>query len=206
MKLLVGLLILVIVIIGVVVILDGAVVGVAVWDLRKKSVPKSFLLKEKNRLALQRSTECSGFSSAHVLRSFGIDAEGNEMYAKMPGKMKSGAVMPRSLKKMLQQYGFNVRFVRGTLDSMKAELAKGNRVIAFVKTRIDKRWLHYVPIVGYDEQEIFIAESLGYLTNCKEEYFNRRLPAEEFLKYWNTAAWYMPFYKNTYLVVERCEK
>lgn len=203
MKLLVGLLIFGAAIIGIIIVLDSVIIGVAAWDRGKKSVPNSFLMKEKNRLALQRSTECAGFSSAHVLRSFGIEADGNEMYAKMPGKLKNGAVLPRNLKKALQGYGFKVRFVRGTLDSVKAELVKGNRVIAFVKTRLDKRWLHYVPIVGYNENEVFIAESLGYLTNCKEEHFNRRLSIEEFLKYWNTRAWYMPFYKNTYLVVER---
>ena len=203
MKLLVGLLIVIVVVIVMILVLDGVIIGVAAWEKGKKSAPVSFLLKEKNRLALQRSTECAGFSSAHVLRSFGVEAEGNDMYARMPGKLKNGAVLPGKLKKVLRGYGFKVRFVRGNVDSLKSELAKGNRVIAFVKTRLDKRWLHYVPIVGYNEEEIFIAESLGYLTNCREEHFNRRLSTEEFLKYWNTSAWYMPFYKNTYLVVER---
>lgn len=206
MKLLAGIFVLFIAILCAIVILDGCIIGVPVPVLRKKTAPKSFLLTEKNRLALQRSTECSGFSSAYVLRSFGVEADGNELYANMPGKLKNGAVLPGNLKRALRRYGCKVRFVRGNLDSMKAELAQGNRVIAFVKTRLDKNWLHYVPIVGYDEQEIFIAESLRYLTNCKEEHFNRRLHVEEFMRYWNTGAWYMPFYKNTYLVVERCNK
>lgn len=184
-------------------VLDWIIVGFAFPDFFKKPTKQIFLLKSKNRLALQKSTECSGFSSAHVLRSFGVEADGNEMYAKMPGKLKNGAVLPKNVKKVLQQYGFKVRFVKGNLDSMKAELCKGNRVIAFVKTRIDKNWLHYVPVVGYNEKEILIAESLSYLTNCREEFYNRRVTTEEFLKYWNTRAWYMPLYKNTYLVIER---
>lgn len=205
MKLLIGLLIFAVNTIIIITVLDVIIIGFAAPSLGKKISEKSFLMQTKNRLALQRSTECSGFSSAHVLRSFGVEAEGNELYAKMPGRLKNGAVLPKNLKKLLKQYGFRVHFVRGNLESLKAELSNGNRVIAFVKTRLDKNWLHYVPVVGYNEEEIFIAESLGYLTNCKEEFFNRRVKTQEFLKYWNTRAWYMPFYKNTYLVIERRE-
>lgn len=205
MKLVIGLLIFVINTIIIIAVLDWIIIGFAKPSFGKRTGEKSFLLQNKNRLALQRSTECSGFSSAHVLRSFGIEADGNELYAKMPGRLKNGAVLPKNLKKILQQYGFRVRYMRGDLNALKAELSEGNRVIAFVKTRLDKNWLHYVPVVGYNEEEVFIAESLGYLTNCREEFFNRRVKTEEFLKYWNTRAWYMPFYKNTYLVIERRE-
>lgn len=210
MKWLIGLVIWVAEIIILTVVLDWLIVGFAIpaklrktSDRGRKEMNKSFIQKEVNRIDLQKSTECSGFSSAHVLRSFGIEAEGNEMYAKMPGKLKNGAVLPKNLKKLLQKYGFQVHFVRGNLDTLKEELSKGNRVIAFVKTRIDKKWLHYVPVVGYDEENVFIAESLRYLVNCKEEHYNRRVSKEEFLKYWDTRAWYMPFYKNTYLVIEK---
>lgn len=205
MKLVIGLLIFVINTIIIIAVLDWIIIGFAKPSFGKRTGEKSFLLQSKNRLALQKSTECSGFSSAHVLRSFGIEADGNELYTRMPGKLKNGAVLPKNLKKILQQYGFQVRYMQGDLNALKAELSEGNRVIAFVKTRLDKNWLHYVPVVGYNEEEVFIAESLGYLTNCREEFFNRRVKTEEFLKYWNTRAWYMPFYKNTYLVIERRE-
>ncbi len=184
---------------------DLLIVGFAVPKLRKEPVAERFLLTKKNRMDIQKSTECSGFSSAHVLRSYGMEADGNEMYAKMPGKLPNGAVLPRSLKKFLKNMGFKVTFYSGNLDSLKAELCKGNRVIAFIRTRLGKKYLHYVPIVGYDEKEIFIADSLLSLMNCKEEFFNRRLTHEEFLKYWNIREWYLPFYKYTYLVVEKAE-
>lgn len=205
MKLVIGLLLFVINTIIIIAVLDWIIIGFAKPSFGKRTGEKSFLLQNKNRLALQKSTECSGFSSAHVLRSFGIEADGNELYARMPGRLKNGAVLPKNLKKLLQEYGFRVRFMQGDLNDLKAELSEGNRVIAFVKTRLDKNWLHYVPIVGYNEEEVFIAESLNYLTNCREEFFNRRVKTEDFLKYWNTRAWYMPFYKNTYLVIERRE-
>lgn len=56
-----------------------------------------------------------------------------------------------------------------------------------IKIRPDKNWLHYVSVVGYDGQNIFAAESLAELSNCNEPHYNRRIPAKEFKKLWNTA-------------------
>ena len=164
---------------------------------------KIYLLTAPNRIDFQKSTECSGFSAAHVLRSFGVEADGNEVYARMPGKLPNGAVLPKNLKKILQNAGFKVRYCRGSLNTLKGVLGAGKRVIAFVKTRRNKHWLHYVHVVGYDEENIFIADSLWELTNCKEEYYNRRLSYMEFLELWDTKEVYMPFYKNTFLIIER---
>ncbi len=163
---------------------------------------KQYLLTVSNRVDFQRSTECSGFSAAHVLRSFGVEADGNEMYEKMPGKLRNGAVLPKNLCKTLKQCGFKAKYYKGNLDKLKGAISEGKRVIAFVKTRKDKHWLHYVHIVGYDEDNIFIADSLRELTNCKEEYYNRRLSYAEFLELWDTREVYMPFYKNTFLIIE----
>ena len=181
---------------------DWLIVGLPKPTLKKEPAEDKFLLQSKNRMDFQKSTECSGFSSAHVLRSFGLEADGNDLYAGMPGKLPNGAVLPRNLKKALKGKGFSVTFRSGNPQTLKAELCKGNRVIALVRTRLGKKWLHYVPIVGYNEQEIFIADSMRSLTNCREEHFNRRLSWEEFLRYWNVREVYMPFYRYTYLVIE----
>lgn len=84
---------------------------------------------------------------------------------------------------------------------MKNEISKGNPVIVMIRIQTDKKWLHYVPIVGYEEQYIFIAESLEELTNCNERYYNRKIAIREFGKLWNTSMLKMPFYRNTYMVV-----
>ena len=152
--------------------------------------------------AYQKSTECSGFACAYVLRSLGIDAEGNALYARMPGRLKNGAVLPKNVKRLLKQSGLSVSYAKGSLDTMKAQLCAGKRIIALIKTRADKPWLHYVPVAGYDEGHIFIAESMQTLVNCGEPHYNRRLSNEEFLRLWDTRAWYLPFYRKTYLVVE----
>ena len=185
------------------VITDMFILGIPRRCREEASKQKRFLLTVPNHIDFQRSTECSGFSAAHVLRSFGVEADGNEMYEKMPGKLRNGAVLPKNLKKILQDTGFKVRYCKGNLDKLKGVISEGKRVIAFVKTKKDKHWLHYVHIVGYDEDSIYIADSLRELTNCKEEHYNRRLSYAEFLELWDTREVYMPFYKNTFLVIER---
>jgi len=183
-------------------LLDGLIIGFAL-PAKKRPFKPEFMLKNPNRFDYQKSTECSGFSAAYVLRSFGVEADGNEFYAKIPRKVRSGAVLPKVLKKEIEKHGLRAKYVKGNLETLKAELSEGKRVIVFIRTRLDKRWLHYVPIVGYDEENIYIAESMNSLVNCESPYSNRRLFNEEFLKCWDTREVYMPFYKNTYLVIEK---
>lgn len=190
----------------VITILDWFIIGIA-RPAKKKIYDKEFMLKNRNRLDFQRSTECSGYSFAYVLRSFGVEADGNDIYAKIDRKMRNGAVLPRTLRKVIQSYGLEAEYVRGSLETLKASLCAGKRVIVFIRTRLDKNWLHYVPVVGYDEEYIYIAESMSSLVNCKEEYYNRKISGQEFVKFWDTREFYMPFYRNTYLtVIERDEK
>ena len=112
-------------------------------------------------------------------------------------------VYPKGIFNFLFKNGFKVKYCRGNLNSLKNEVATGNPVIAMIKIRPDKNWLHYVPVVGYDGQNIFIAESLAELSNCNEPHYNRRIPAKEFKKLWNTAMPKMPLYANTFFTVER---
>ena len=181
-------------------LLDGLLIGFAM-PTKKRAYKKEFMLKVPNRFDYQRSTECSGFSSAYVLRSYGIEADGKEFYDRIPFKIPGGAVFPSVLRRELIKRGLKARYVKGNLETLKADLSEGKRIIVFIRTRVDKKWLHYVPIVGYDEENIYIAESMNSLVNCEGAHSNRRLSNEEFLKFWDTREIYMPFYKNTYLVI-----
>lgn len=183
-------------------LLDGLIIGLAM-PTKRRQYKREFMLKTPNRFDYQGGTECSGFSSAYVLRSFGIEADGREVYAGIPHKLPGGAVLPGVLRKELRKYGLKARYVKGNLETLKADLSEGKRIIVFIRTRTDKRWLHYVPIVGYDEDNVYIAESMNSLVNCEGAHSNRMLSNEEFLKFWDTREVYMPFYRNTYLVIEK---
>lgn len=183
-------------------LLDGLIIGFAM-PAKRRQYKREFMLKTPNRFDYQGGTECSGFSSAYVLRSFGIEADGREVYAGIPNKVPGGAVLPAVLRKEIVRRGLKARYVKGSLETLKADLSEGKRVIVFIRTRTDKRWLHYVPIVGYDEDNVYIAESMNSLVNCEGAHSNRMLSNEEFLKFWDTREVYMPFYRNTYLVIEK---
>lgn len=165
---------------------------------------KQFLITKENRIDFQNGNECAAFSSAYVLRHWGIEANGTSVYENISGKRRDGTVYPAGIRRLLLEYGFRTRYCIGTLSAMKRDVAKGNPVIVLLKTYADKSWLHYVPVIGYDEKYIFIAESFRDLVNCDEGCYNRKVTIKEFKRLWNTAGLKMPLYRNTYFTAIKC--
>lgn len=163
---------------------------------------EQFVITKENRIDMQKGFQCSAFSTAYVLRHFDKEVDGGTLYSVMPHKMKSGYVYPKGVYDMLRSYGMKVKYCRGNLNALKVDLQKGNPVIVMIWVQKDKDWLHYVPVVGFDEEYVFLAESLSELINCKNVLYNRRLRNEEFLQLWNTAMLKQPFYKNIYFVAK----
>lgn len=162
----------------------------------------AFLIMKSNCIDQQTGYQCSAFSSAYVLRHWGIEESGARLYERMPCKMKDGYVYPKGILKLLHQYGLKVKYHSGNLAALKNAVSTGNPVIVLIRVRPDKDWLHFVPVVGYDEQNIFVAESLAELVNCNEPHYNRSIPTHQFRKLWNTSMLKMPLYRNTYLFIE----
>ncbi len=77
------------------------------------------------------------------------------------------------------------------------------RKIVMIRVREDKNWLHYVPVVGFDEQNIFLAESLEDMVNCNEKCYNRKVDNKTFRRLWNTSMLRQPLYRNTYMVARK---
>lgn len=162
-----------------------------------------FVISKENRIDIQKGNECSGYAAAYLLRHYDIPANGTEVYQKMPYKASDGCVPPKGIKKVLEGYGFRVKYCAGNLNALKREVCKGNPVIVFIKARKDKRWLHFVPVVGYDENSLFLAESAAENVNCSEKAYNRRINKNDFMALWNTAMLKMPLYARTFYVIER---
>lgn len=186
-------------------IVDCVLMGRLHFCFALKCGKKSFVIAEENRIDLQDGYKCSAFASAYVLRHWGIEANGNDLYEMMPNKMKDGYVYPKGIQNLLPQYGLRVKYCSGNLSALKNEVSKGNPVIVMIRIRSDRDWLHYVPVVGYDEENIFVAESLKEFANCSEQFYNRKISIREFKKLWNTAMLKMPVYRNTYMVVSASE-
>lgn len=164
---------------------------------------REYIVKNQNRIDIQTGYQCSAFSVAYLLRYYGIDANGADIYNQMPYKMKDGCVYPKGLSKVLQEYGLCAKYYSGNLKALQNEVCKGTPVIVMIRVRNDKNWLHYVPVVGFDDRHVFVAESLPELVNCNCKYYNRRIEKKFFLQLWNTAMLKQPLFRNTFYVVTK---
>ncbi|MDE6916152.1 MAG: C39 family peptidase [Lachnospiraceae bacterium] len=185
--------------------IDSLLVGILHFRLPLTCQKSAFLITEENRTDMQTGNKCSAFASAYLLRHWGIEAHGDSLYEVMPCRLKSGLVFSRGITKLLSKYGFRVKYCSGSLNALKNEVSKGNPVIILLRVRVGKSWLHFVPVVGYDDQYIYIADSARENVNCNHKYYNRKIPIRTFQKLWNTGMFRMPLYRNTYFEVDKKE-
>lgn len=169
----------------------------------KKCRKSSFMISKENNIDIQTGNSCSGYSAAYLLRHHGIPVNGEEIYAQLPKKKNDGCVYPKEVKRILEKYGFHAKYCAGNFHALRNEVSKGNPVIVFMKVKKEKNWLHYVPVVGYDENHIFIAESFAELVNCSENTYNRKISNKDFKTLWNTSMLKMPLYTHTFFRVEK---
>jgi uncharacterized protein YvpB len=174
---------------------------------RKRDYPDSYLITRNNRIDLQKKRECAAFSTAYVLRHFGIEADGDELYANFPSKMRSGNVYPKGIRTMLRKKGFKTSYYKGNVNTLKYEVSKGTPVVVFIKVHKERNNLHFVPVIGYDKDYLYLSESLEHLINVKGDgnSFNRRVPINEFKKLWDVKNINMPLYSNTYISIDRTQ-
>jgi len=186
-------------------IVDIALMGKITFRKAKEPYKEEYFITQQNRIDIQTGFMCSGYSSAYILRHFGIEADGKQTYENMPNKMSNGYTYPKGIKNLFHNYGFRAVYCKGNLNTLKSELNKGNPIIVMIRVDPKKNWLHYVPVVGYDKDNIYLAESLPELVNCDNSLYNRKIDNANFLKLWNTAMLRQPLYKNTYYVIEKAD-
>lgn len=199
--------------IGLVAVLLGYLVSVTAVDACLMGLPTpsysfhtdtaNYLIKDASEIDSQTGFKCSAFSSAYVLRHWGIEARGDSVYEIMPDKMENGYVYPKGIIKFLESNGLSVDYHIGNLTALKNEVAKGHPVIVMIKIRPDKDRLHYVPVVGYSQDSVYIAESIPELCNAAGQNYNRKISNEEFKVLWDTRAFKMPLYGNTFITANR---
>ncbi|WP_096272082.1 cysteine peptidase family C39 domain-containing protein [Paucisalibacillus globulus] len=175
--------------------------------LRRRNYPVNYLIQQNNRIDFQNNTECAAFSTAYLLRHFGIEADANALYTNFPSKTRAGNIYPKGIRTVLRKKGFKTNYYKGNINTLKYEISKGTPVIVFIKVNKDSKHLHFVPAIGYDKEYIYLSESLSHLVNCGDEHksYNRKVPIDEFKKLWNVKRIYMLFYSNTYIAVDKAK-
>lgn len=153
----------------------------------------------KNRVERQHGESCGGYASAYVLRHFGVEVTGEEVYSGM-FKVWKGRVWVREVRRQLAKKGLATRYWRGDPDILRRELDKGDPVILVLNTSSSSLTLHFAVAVGYDGDEFFLADSAKPVRAPGP--FNRIVSESELLEIWDTGSLLMPFHKFTYITAE----
>lgn len=177
-------------------------------EMESDGLSETFLIEEDNRIDYQPGYECSAFASAYILRHYGEEAEALELFKDFPGKLPDeSGVYPAGIKAFFQEReGYSAEFIRGgKVEDIKKLVSEGDPVIVYIHVKEpydDPHHTHYVPVVGYDSEYLYFAESLEELANCKdktEEGYNRKTEISEFERLWKDieGLWDNPYFLIT---------
>jgi hypothetical protein len=172
--------------------------------INTKDIPDSYVIENTdNYYAYQSGSDCAGYASAYVLRHFGIEADGAQLYKEMPTFF--GRVALHNIVHEFDDYGFKAKAYYGSIETLKMELLKGVPVVALIKIKLgSEEGLHYVAVVGYDQDYIYMADSTRPKTNIYDcTMYNRKLKYDEFEDLWKTKVYPM---HNCYIVVDKKEE
>lgn len=152
--------------------------------------PESYIIESDNYIAYQDGMQCAAFSSAYVMRHFGESADGMEIFEHFPNRAPDGGVFPDGIVSYLEGKGYQAEFKQdGTVEELKYYVSKGTPVIVFIHTEEPYESVHsthYIPMIGYDKEYLYFAESIPELANCKEEQavYNRKTDIPKFERLW----------------------
>lgn len=156
--------------------------------------PEFFCEGVVNRIDYQTDGKCAAYATAYLLRHFGEKADGEELFSEL--KRPFGFAPANSITDVFKQRGYQAKALHGNIETLKQRLAEGHPIIVFVRIPGDT---HYAVVVGYDEQNIYLADSIAENTNAANPQYNRVLTIEAFEDIWETGT-LLP--DNIYIVVE----
>lgn len=177
----------------------------------KTDFPEAYMVTTENYFDYQPGLECSAFASAYLLRHYGEEAEGLKLFENFPGKLPDGVgVYPSGVAQFWNDRGgYTAEFrASGTIDGLKQLVSTGAPVIVFVHVEepyTSVHNTHFLPLVGYDADYFYFAESLEDLANCKDEpdlNYNRKTEISKFERLWKNID---GMWDNPYFVITKTE-
>ena len=157
--------------------------------------PEFFCKTEENRIDYQTDGNCAAYASVYLLRNFGENSRGEELTSEI-GRV-FGFVPAREIADLFKRRGYQVKTCHGNVETLKQQLTNGNPIIVFIRIPNDT---HYAVVVGYDEQNIYLADSIAENANASDTRYNRILTTEQFKDVWKTGT-ILP--DNVYVVVKK---
>jgi len=154
---------------------------------------KYFCETSGNYIDYQTDGKCASFASAYVLRHLGKRVTGCDVALKM--KRIFGFTSPYSIVSLMKKSGYNALAYHGTINTLKAQLINGCPIIVFIRIPRDT---HYAVVVGYDEHNIYLVDSMKENANTKDARYNRIMKTKDFQDVWKTNT-ILP--NNIYIVI-----
>ena len=150
------------------------------------NAPSEYMITTENEIQKQYRYECGAYSTAYVLRSLGVDVDSKEFYEQAEPKSTEGAVPYEAMQAGAERYGYKLESGMISLAALKYEVSKGVPVIVGIEIAPGNSLPHFLPIVGYDEDYIYAAESVGIYANEKSDHYNRKIKTDTFKELWWT--------------------
>ena len=183
-------------------------------QINTKTTPARFLItkevtmespaemKSPIKMESQVAMEDSGCVVAYILRYFGKQATGADIYHSFREKLQNGGVAPKQLVHYFVSAGYDAHLYEGTIASLKQRVSEGVPVIVLLQEALDTAKLHYAVVVGYDETYMYLMDSMNYLVNESQPYYNRKITYDEMRELW---AVQFPYVINVYVTVKTRE-
>ena len=143
---------------------------------------ESFMISPMPAAESQEHNECGAMSSAFVLRFYGENAKGLEIYDQIEEKNPDGTINPKPLKNFWdKQRGYKMNVFKGDAAALKNAVSHNIPVIVLINC--PGGW-HYVPVVGYDQRFVYIQDSVPSFRNSSGA-TNRKESWKDFEALWN---------------------
>ncbi len=184
-------------------VVDIILFGLPLPKIVRKRKYKEYLIDAANRFEYQQGSECSGYSTAFVFRHLGIDVDGLSAYKQIPFKLWKGSVSGIGIVLLWLKYKVRVLLRIGNVEALKASVSKGVPVVVLTRTVVGSRWLHYITVVGFDEEYIYTADSMKEHVNSENKPYNRKISISDFKKIWLTSKIYQPLMFNLFFEMKR---
>ena len=150
------------------------------------NAPSEYMITTENEIQKQYRYECGAYSTAYVLRSLGEDVDSKEFYDSLEPKGKDGSVPYEAMQAGVERYGYELESGMISLAALKYEISRGVPVIVGMEIAPGNSLPHFLPIVGYDDEYIYAAESVGRYANEKGDHYNRKIKINVFKELWKT--------------------